>query len=314
MSVSRRRLPFSGALLLAAVWAGQSQPAVGELESVGDLLHAVTTGSEGGRLHAAERLYHLGQADRAAPRVAPGLHHEDPGERCLAARILGLLRSPQGVSPLVAALDDEDWAVRRDAAEALGQIGASTVASHLNRRLNDEHPRVRISVVRALAELGARTALFQALRGETEPEVRLHFVEAIGPATTTEARRALERALRDDTESVRLLAATFLVERGSVEAVSILGARLASETTATARREAAEALGRSAGTARAPAVRSLVQALVEPSTDVSLTAAASLVSLGDPRGREFLRSIIDGENPPELRARAIELLESVGRD
>lgn len=301
-------------LLALVVWTLQPHLAVGELDSVSPLVLEVTTGSEGARVRAAERLFQIGQADRAVSRVASGLRHEDPGERCLAARILGLLRSSQGVSPLVTALDDEDWAVRRDVAEALGQIRSTSAATHLNRRLHDEHLRVRIAVVRALAELGARTALPQALRRETEPEVRLHLVEALVPATTNDARRALEGALRDDAESVRLLAASFLVERGNVDAVTMLGARLSSGATVNARQEAGEALGRSSGAARAQAIRFLVQALVDPSTEVSLRAAASLVSLGDRRGREFLMSIIDGENTPELRARAIELLEEAGGD
>jgi HEAT repeat protein len=218
------------------------------------------------------------------------------------------------VAPLVSALADEDWAVRRDVAEALGQIRAPAATSHLNNRLGDDHPRVRIAVVRALAELGSRAALPQALRREADPEVRLHLVEALGSATTAASRRALEGALSDDVQSVRLLAASFLVERGNVEAVNLLGDRLANGATATARQEAAEALGRSEGDATAPARRLLCRALVDPSTDVSLAAAASLVALGDRRGREFLRSIVDGENTPELRARALEMLEEAGGD
>lgn len=305
------RAPRAALLVVVVVGLGAARPGVarGEAESVDQLLAAVESGPEGARLHAAERLYQLGQADRAVPRITAQLRDDDPVQRCLAARVLGLLRSGRAVASLAAALGDDDWAVRRDVAEALGQIGQPAAVPSLTRRLGDDHPRVRIAAIRSLAELGARQALPAALRREADPEVRLHLVEAIGSSTAAECRRALRRALRDDAESVRLLAASFLVEQGDADAVEVLGARLSSGATATAKREAAEALGRAAGAAAGPARERLALALVDPSTEVTLAAAASLVALGDPRGEEVLRSLASDRNPPEIRARAQDLLE-----
>lgn len=269
---------------------------------------ALARGSEGDRTLAASRLYHQGQGDRGVPLLAAQLRAEEPGARCLAARLLGLLRSPRAIEPLSRALNDPDWAVRRDAAEALGQIGETSAARYLARRLEDPHPRVRIAAARSLRELGATSQIPEALEDEGDAEVRLHLVEALGRDRSRAAERALRGALDDESELVRNLAASYLVERGDLRAVEVLAARLTSES-ATARREGAEALGRATGPAAAEARRLLEPLLRDPSIEVGLAAAVALNALGDPRGLEHLRALARSDAPPALRARALELLD-----
>lgn len=304
--MATRTLAATVALLAAA--ALLPGPARAErADDVERLLAALTEGSEGARAQAASRLFLVGAADRGVPRLASRLRHEDPLERCLAAQLLGLLRSARGVAPLVAALDDADWAVRRDAAEALGQIGDRAAEGPLARRLGDEHPRVRAAAARALGELGATAALPRALGQERDPEVRLHMVEAMGPGAP--GRRALALALADEAESVRLLAAARLVELGDARGVAVLGERLGAGLSEAARGEAATALGRATGRAVEAAARALSRGLTDPSPEVGLLSAAALAALGDPRGPQVLRSLADGDAPPGLRARALALLE-----
>jgi len=289
-----------------------SSPLLAEVSRVEALLDGLSRGNEGARLQAASRLYHLGQSDRGVPRVVGSLRHENPDQRCLAARLLGMLRSVRGVAPLIGVLDDEEWAVRRDVAEALGQIGDRSAATALVARLADSHSRVRISAARALGELGVTTGLAAALAREQDPEVRLHLVEALGRNLDSAGTGALQPSLRDDVESVRLLAAGFLVEHGDVDAVGLLGSRLASGQAAVERREAAEALGRATGGAAERAREALGRALMDREATVGLAAARALVRLGDSRGRSHLSAVARGNGPPDLRARALALLDELG--
>lgn len=288
-------------------------PSVAAAEEAADLLAALVRGSEGSRTHAASRLYHLGEAGRGVPLLAPRLRSEDPVERCLTARLLGMLRDRRATRALSTALGDDDAAVRRDAAEALGQIGDSTAAPALARALGDEVADVRISAARALREVRVTGSLPAALEREPEPEVRLHLVEALFRDSSSRAESALVGALADESELVRLLAASCLIERGNESALQVLEPRLRHDHV-TVRREAAEALGRATGTIVARARELLVPLLTDPSQRVSLTAAASLVSLEDERGVEHLRAVVHGNAPAAIRAEAIAELERLGLD
>jgi len=278
-----------------------------EEENVELLVSALTSGTEGARCRAANRLFLIDEADRGVPSLTRQLQHEDPNERALAARILGLLQSEMGTSALIRALSDDDWAVRRDAAEALGQIGARTAAPVLERLLEDSHPRVRIAAVRSLAEIERPARLPAALGAERVPEVRLHIIEALGLQRSPASRRALLRALNDDIESVRTLAAGYLVERGEPRGLAVLVTRMSSDST-TVRLETVEALHRATGAATAPAHRILVETLSDPEPSVGLAAAAALAAAGDSRGATHLRGVAIGHEQAAVRARALELL------
>ncbi len=281
-------------------------------EEAGDLIAGLVRGSEGARTTAASRLYHLGEADRGVPPLLARLRGEDPVERCLAARLLGMLRSRRAVASLTAALDDDDPAVRRNVIDALAQIGDASTSSALSRALDDPIADVRIAAARALREIGVTRDLAPALERETESEVRLHLVEALSADRTPPSERALRGALSDESELVRLLAASYLIERGNEDALQVLAPRLRHDS-ATVRRETAVTLGR----ARAPVVsdvRDLLFSLLDdPSHEVGLAAATSLATLDDQRGIEHLRAISRGDAPAAVRASALEALERVRR-
>ena len=297
--------------ILAILLFYLSMPAMVSAEEASQLLADLVRGNEGSRTLAASRLYHLGEAGRGVPLLAPRLRHEDPVERCLTARLLGMLRDRRATRPLVAVLDDEDGAVRRNAVEALGQIGDATASSALNRALEDSVPDVRIAAARALREIGVTGALPAALGRESSPEVRLHLVEALARDSSLRAGRALSEALEDESELVRLLAASYLIERGVETALEVIAPRLRHEHD-TARREAAEALGHATGAVASQARELLLPLLGDPSHRVMLTAATSLAALDDPRGVAHLRSLVRSSAPPAIRAEALELLERLG--
>jgi HEAT repeat protein len=275
------------------------------------LLVTLSAGTEGERVRAATRLYHLGRSHLGVSALTSQLGDRDAAARCLAARLLGVLRSEQALSALATILEDPDWAVRRDAAEALGQIGASRSAPALSALLDDPHARVRIAAARALSELRGGTpdgALARALRREQDLEVRLHLAEALGRCSTPRARRALRGLLTDQSEPLRVVAASHLVTASDSRGARLLSERLRSESPRV-RSEAAQALAHATGPAAAVARRHLASALADTEPEVHLAAAASLAALGDRRGLEHLTAVAASAAPPEVRERARTLLE-----
>lgn len=276
------------------------------------LLSQLTTGADGQRFHAAARLFQLGAGDQGAQALLPLLSHVDPGQRCMAAQLLGMLRSQLAVAPLIQALSDGDWAVRRDAAEALGQIGSVTARAALTPLLQDTQSRVRIAAARALGELsGADGPLAGALSVEADPEVRLHLVAALGPSQSSQSLQALRSALQDPVESVRLAAATFLVRRGDAGGTNLLTARLASSPSVQVRIETAQTLAEATGQAQLTARTALAGALSDQNLTVGLYAAQGLARLGDARGRTHLQQVVASTAPPPIRAQALTMLEGI---
>jgi len=310
--VSRLFTAAALSLLTIAVSPG----AFAEAESPEALVTALTRGSEGTRTRAATRLYHLGQGTLGVTPLLSRLRDEDPAERCVASRLLGVLRSEEAAAGLARALGDEDWAVRRDAAVALGQIGARGSVGPLTLALGDDHPRVRIAAARALREAAGASGdgpLSRALPREEDTEVRQALVAALAESPASRATRALRGALEDPSEPVRLAAATSLVERGDRAAAELMAERLASAPGRTSRSEAAETLGRATGAAEPIATAALSRALADPETSVQIAAAESLARLGDARGRAHLEEIAGSTEPPTTRARALELLDRLQR-
>lgn len=293
--------------LLTSLFSGSS---LAERADVDALVAAVLSGREGERMSAASRLYHRGEAGPAVAPLLRQLRSEDPNERCLAARLLGLLHDPAAEGALLAATRDDDWAVRRDAVEALGQIRGGRSAAHLEGLIDDPQPRVRIAVARALAELGRTERLAEALSTESEIEVRLHLVEALARGGSPAGLAALRQALEDDSEMVRVVAATVLVERGDPRGVEFMVGR-ASSPSVTVRRECFEALARATSAAVEPARQLLRAGLGDDDARTSLEAATSLARLGDPRGVVHLRAVARGEFPAALRALALTRLEQL---
>jgi HEAT repeat protein len=280
----------------------------GAQETVPQLLEQLTRGPERAQVQAATRLYHLGQTTQAAKRLARQLREAgEAGDRARAARLLGLLRNSRSVNPLIAALADDDWEVRRDAAEALGQLGEGRARPAVRRLLGDGEVAVRVGAVRALGDLGATMALGRSLANEAEVEVRVQVVQALGQQVSPAGRHWLRRALTDSSETVRWLAATFLVEQGESVGLAVLERKLGSDA-ATTRSEAAAALGRAQGPARVGAGELLRQRLTDQAPAVALTAASSLAAWGDGEGFQTLRRLAR-QGQPQVRVRALRLLQ-----
>ncbi|HZS36065.1 MAG TPA: HEAT repeat domain-containing protein, partial [Polyangia bacterium] len=117
------------------------------------------------------------------------------------AATAGMVGAPSTVR---AALADPEPAVRRAAAEHAGGLGAANVAA-LVGALGDADAAVRVAAVRGLVGSKASAELAQAARSP-DLDVRVAALEALGEVGGAAARAALESALDDASERVRVAA------------------------------------------------------------------------------------------------------------
>lgn len=101
--------------------------------------------------------------------------------RAAAARALGLLRSIECATALIAALRDDAWQVRAQAARALGRAGAPLSVHALAERLTDASWWVRHHAAYALKDLGedGQSALRQVVATSHDPYARDMAHEAL---------------------------------------------------------------------------------------------------------------------------------------
>jgi HEAT repeat protein len=93
------------------------------------------------------------QGTAALPALLSALDHSDPERGKAAAELLGELRDPQTVGPLLKALKFGAQPLRAPVGRALEAIGKPAVQS-LRAALSDEYPYVRREVAGILARLG----------------------------------------------------------------------------------------------------------------------------------------------------------------
>lgn len=123
------------------------------------------------------------------------------------------------------AADAEEWMLRAAAVEALGRRGSERRLEVARAALSDEYPRVR---VQAIALLDAADeddeAIAQRIEGDSWPMVREAAVSALWDRP--DARRAVRRAVRDNSPRVRRASIVALTRAGDRGAWPLVEARL----------------------------------------------------------------------------------------
>jgi len=174
--------------------------------------------------HGATLLGRLGDP-RAIRPLAAALGHADALVRREAVRALAAFDDPAARAALTDALAHPDAGTRIDAAAAIADRRRITLAPALMSAFRGERES---SVRRALAGAAARLGTLEALdeltgvalarrtllRRDGEPvERRLDVVAGLAAARTPEARRRLDRIVRDGDGAVREAADQALAER-----------------------------------------------------------------------------------------------------
>jgi hypothetical protein len=248
-------------------------------EGVALLARYVTDGAGDAAIHAA-----LGRAGDHAVRVL--LEALADAETLTSRRACfdAIAALDLGTGPLVEALADARWFVVRNAALLLGEIDASGAEGALATALSHDDARVRAAVAGAL--LKRRT-----------------------PAALT----ALQKAVRDGSAQVRLLAArAYLLSADARPSPAPLIAALDRETDEQVVREQIAAMGRLGSP---DAIQRLVRILSAPPGQASaVQQVAAMEALVGARGDAAVvtvRRLVDASDP-DVRAAARSFLAAVG--
>ncbi|NOT23620.1 MAG: HEAT repeat domain-containing protein [Nitrospiraceae bacterium] len=244
-------------------------------------------------------------ADAVAEQIA-ALRDEDWAIREEAAMMLGTLRDPRAVAPLVSMLHDGDRAVRDAAIGALLAIGESAVMP-LGACLSDPVLTVQelaSSVLATIADVRVLTQLIAAL-ASSDWIVRMHAAKALGRIQDPQAVGPLVPLLQDKVKAVREEASTALAAIGEAALSSLLDALTHVEWLV--RLHAVEALGK---TKSPEAVVPLLSVLFnDRDRAVREDAVRALGQIGDLRAVEFLVTVM---REPGLRPLAVDALGEIG--
>jgi HEAT repeat protein len=118
------------------------------------------------------------------------LKDEDPRIRQTAAEILGRLKDPRAIGPLIVALPDEDPEVNKAVFEALKSFpgweksdAAKSLVPKLIEALRDENPWVRLSAAEALGKIKDPRAVEPLIAALKDPLSRDYVAEALEEIT-----------------------------------------------------------------------------------------------------------------------------------
>ncbi|MBN2474576.1 MAG: HEAT repeat domain-containing protein [Pirellulales bacterium] len=256
-----------------------------------DLLKAVATGDEKARLEAIDTLGRTGEnLDGAVPA-------------------------------LIGQLGDPSATIRAHAAHALGQIGptAKPAAETLAGLAGDEDVRVRREAVRAYRSIApgpeVSIPLFTKLFEDSEPEVRIHIMDALAEAGK-EAVPGMIRAL--ENRKATYWACLVLAEIGSdaEAAVPALEKLLQTDDRPEVCREAILALA-AIGPGAAGAVPSLIKVLdeKEPINDGPVVYALGAIGPKAKAAEPIIRKLANDEaSSPFLRTVSLWALARMNPD
>ena len=141
--------------------AARSLSAMGEIRAIPQIVLAFDLPGDMNQRRVAEILHDFGSAGTG--QLLDILGNEDgtfsDNATGVAARVLGMLRAPQAVEPLLPLLGHEDFRVRLNAVRSLGQIGDHATADAVAKLAEDPAWEVRNAAAQALGRLKAERHL-----------------------------------------------------------------------------------------------------------------------------------------------------------
>lgn len=200
-------------VLVVRFAAARALVALRSAEAIEPILRAFDVPGEMNERRTAEILHEMG-VDAAGPLLAvlqaPRGTHSDSVIN-VASRVLGMLRTPAAVAPLVALLDHGDFRVRLNAARSLGAIGDRSALSAVALLDGDPAWEVRNVVMQSIAKLHGTGEIKRLVTALGDPTwwVRFSAAQALFSlgepglnALKTAARDAADRYARDISRQI----------------------------------------------------------------------------------------------------------------
>lgn len=167
------------------------------------------------------------QAEEAQAPLSELLKHDDDRVRRAAISALAKLESPKALDSLRVAMRDTSPQVRMQAASGMGTRKGLRSAGTLTKALDSESDQeVQLAIVAALGRVGTTDAV-QRLIKAAEPgggifkkkatAVRVAAVQALGEARTPAAQNALQHLLDDKDKEVKQAVFRLLMQAGGKE-------------------------------------------------------------------------------------------------
>jgi HEAT repeat protein/predicted phosphodiesterase len=134
--------------------------------------------------------------------------------RRAVAEALSRISSRESIPALAALSGDDDTEVRRWATRGLAYVDGRASSTHLIARLSDADPETRRFAAIGLGLIPVKSALPALVRAaeDTETTVRLAVVEALSFYHADPARKAIVGRLTDDSDEVRHMAVSVVVD------------------------------------------------------------------------------------------------------
>jgi len=255
------------------------------------------------RNSATEVLIKIGAP--AVPDLFKVLKDGDKDERKIAADILGDVKDPRALDPLLATLKDPDENVRAAAAESLGMLGDASVIERLVETLRDDGLVVQLSCLDALDRLNAEVPttilssfmgvgplrphlyrLMGNLRDKSVIPRLLEGLQARGRGERAAAALALVRQYRMADKRIRVEIRVAVARAASDQVIENLRALLNS-SVADERKGAVAVLG---WTGRPDVVADLIRAASDENLREPVREA--ILSIG-PKSTESLAEMLD---------------------
>lgn len=196
-----------------------------------------------------------------------------------AMAILGLMKKPEGVPPLIESLKDKDPKVRRNAINALALIKDERAVIPLIKTLIDKNDDVRASAALALGWFGDRSAIepLSAVMHDKNRLVGSNAAAALAMLGDSRAFDYLAGVLEDHDDQIRINTAEALGNISDVRAVGPL-AMMIHDGNSKVRLNAAKALGKIADKRALPP---LIIMIHDPDILVQLEAVKAMGNFDD---------------------------------
>ena len=207
-------------VLAVRLAAARSLANLGETRAIGPILVAFDLPGEMNQRRVAEALYAFG-SDAVPPLLGVlANEHGTYSDNAIgvAERVVGLLRAPEAVEPLMALLGHPELRVRLNAVRSLGQIGDHTDTTPLARLAKDPAWEVRNVVMQSLGKLhGTRhIALIEDALRDSSWWVRFSAAQTLWELGVP-GRAALHQTMNGGTDRfAREISRQILQEHGSI--------------------------------------------------------------------------------------------------